>query len=1085
MGKRDSGTNFSQRTGESNQMAPPSKKRVHSSVKKESSKKKKSIKDIVPTENQGQESTDQVSKKQASTSADAPTRKLFDHRFVKQDSFFSRASKLKLETVSSIAHTFVEPDTLDEAFAIPPEDTSKFRIMRMDYTVTPLLFRCPARSSSEWRSWVQSELENQGVRDQLDRAGIFSALVSSTQIGIFRDIRGLRHIVRRWNKTTHTFVCAWGEFTPTLDDVYMLLRLPIMGDESPFSIELSEEEAKVESLLVEGMSLCRQVNKRQSSRPSFACWIRYFWGTREKEKFYPGGGYDKGCRLEALICLWLSKFVFPELSGDVIQRRLFRLAIKIAQAVRFPLAPIFLGTFYKHLDMIVEDEVLAAGRYVIDSELAINFLQVFLWERIRKYAGQPASSKSVAFELGMNSELPLWSRWFHMKQTQPSICFFLDDIDNFIFRPYVGLATAFASSLFHNVSSSASDIVEVPIFDSDNGTWSDLEYVVSIRPGLLPAWVGNDVFGVNYWPHRVLRQFGIDQGVPRSYSFTEGDLHDSPSFGLPRFICSSLKSLPSLKSLKIQMAGSEREGLYTPKFVAYWKKMINDFTQFIKSPPLICRALPPNSVPKRLKLDTREVLSFCSKIGMPFTIIDGTQREIIATSKHGKEAVDQEENPSSVEPLFENSPIEEDNDPFPDQQTLSNIPVKKRTLLKPTTKTPKRRSTRIKDKRLPTKIAVTDEEVVINDENIPEGSKTEVRDNALGESEDDVSDKPQSEEEDDKLRFEDDDNELESEQRTSGSRDQKGSPRTSQDDGRSGLENESKSTKDNQQDTNNKLPISNVAPELVMVPRVDESQVLPFKTPSPIAKRPRELLSGDDEDIKNAKRLDSEVALALLGDSNEVASETAKATTLESAPAEICWHSKLNQFLGAFYGNAVAPHSVEEFVKLSGQTKILNGIAIPEESFQCMNEAIQKHGDFATDCWASKPVRDIMFSRLSLVFFSLMRVPLSELSEDMLLAMRDVVREAIAVGFGVEFLLDHLRKLASALFGRQIYFDKLTAIDSQIENAEKELDEAKAKLEELRQSRSKVVSRASVSTGTEADCIHQALVFCSSLVYDL
>lgn len=794
--------------GELNQMAPPSRKRVKTSVKKESSKKKKSSKAIVPTENQGPESKDQVSKKQASTSSDVPTRKLFDHRFVKQDSFFSRASKLKLKTVSSIAHTFVEPDTLDEAFAIPPDDTSKFRIMRMDYTVTPLLFRCPARSSSEWRSWVQSELENQGVRNQLDRAGILSALVSSSQIGIFRDIRGLRHAVRRWNKTTHTFVCAWGEFTPTLKDVYMLLRLPIMGDASPFSIELSEQEVKVESLLVEGMSLCRQVNERQSSRPSFACWIRYFWGTIEKESFHPGRGYEKGCRLEALICLWLSKFVFPELSGDVIQRRMFRLAIKIAQGMRFPLAPIFLGTFYKHLDMIMEDEVLGAGRYVIDSELAINFLQVFLWERIRKYAGQPASSKSVAYELGMNSELPLWSRWFHMKQTQPSIWFFLDDIDNFIFRPYVGLATAFSSSLFHDETSSTSDIVEIPIFDSNNGTWSNLEYVVSIRPGLLPAWIGKDVFGVNYWPHRVLRQFGIDQGVPKSYKILEGDIYDSSSFGLPRFISSSLKSLPSIKSLKIQMAGSEREGLYTPKFVAYWKKMVNEFTQFIKSSTSICRALPPKSVPKRLKLDTREVLSFCSKIGMPFTIIDGTHQEIVAISKHGKEVVDTEENPSSAEPLSKNSPIE-DYEPFSDQQTLSSISVKKRALLKPTAKTPKRRSTRIKEKRLPSKVTGTDEEVFVNaDENIPEESKIEVRDDDLGGSEGSVSEElkleedesdPGLEEEDNKLKSEDDGYGLESEKRTNGSRNPKGSPPTSHGDENGDLEIENKSMEDDQQ----------------------------------------------------------------------------------------------------------------------------------------------------------------------------------------------------------------------------------------------------------------------------------------------
>ena len=257
------------------------------------------------------------------------------------------------------------------------------------------------------------------------------------------------------------------------------------------------------------------------------------------------------------------------------------------------------------------------------------------------------------------------------------------------------------------------------------------------------------------------------------------------------------------------------------------------------------------------------------------------------------------------------------------------------------------------------------------------------------------------------------------------------------------------------------------------------------QTPSTLGKRPRKGISVDDGENKGAKRCERENGTALLGVNGEVASGSTIVTTLETTAGDSCWQSKLNQFLGAFYGNTVAPHSIEEFLKLSGRTEILNGITVPEESFQSMSDAIEKHGDFVANCWASKPVRDIMFSRLSLVFYGLTQIPLGKLSEDMVLALRDVVREATAVGFGVDFLLDHLRKLASALFGRRIYFDKLTALDSQIENAQKEFDLARAKLEELKNLHSEIVSKASVSTGTEGDCIRQALDFCTSLVHGL
>ncbi|MED6177519.1 hypothetical protein PIB30_098875, partial [Stylosanthes scabra] len=34
---------------------------------------------------------------------------------------------------------------------------------------------------------------------------------------------------QRWCSQTHTFVASWGEFSPTLEDVVMLLQLPVFG----------------------------------------------------------------------------------------------------------------------------------------------------------------------------------------------------------------------------------------------------------------------------------------------------------------------------------------------------------------------------------------------------------------------------------------------------------------------------------------------------------------------------------------------------------------------------------------------------------------------------------------------------------------------------------------------------------------------------------------------------------------------------------------------------------------------------------------------------------------------------------------
>ncbi|PON38074.1 hypothetical protein PanWU01x14_315120, partial [Parasponia andersonii] len=139
-----------------------------------------------------------------------------------------------------------------------------------------------------------------------------------------------------------------------------------------------------------------------------------------------------------------------------------------------------------------------------------------------------------------------------------------------------------------------------------------------------------------------------------------------------------------------------------------------------------------------------------------------------------------------------------------------------------------------------------------------------------------------------------------------------------------------------------KLPDSDAVPEPAIVPERNVSQ-----TPPSVAERSGESLSGDDEDGTHSGQHLERVSQTTLGYSVE--------TTQDTASEGSCFHSKLKLFLGAFYGHNVASRSIEEFPKLSGQQKVLNGISIPEEAFNSMDEAIKKYGDFTASCWASKP----------------------------------------------------------------------------------------------------------------------------------
>ncbi|OMO86822.1 hypothetical protein CCACVL1_09440 [Corchorus capsularis] len=59
-----------------------------------------------------------------------------------------------------------------------------------------------------------------------------------------------RAILARWSTSTHTMITSWGEFTFTLEDVSVLLRLPMLGDCDPYNIELTNDDKRLRELLL-------------------------------------------------------------------------------------------------------------------------------------------------------------------------------------------------------------------------------------------------------------------------------------------------------------------------------------------------------------------------------------------------------------------------------------------------------------------------------------------------------------------------------------------------------------------------------------------------------------------------------------------------------------------------------------------------------------------------------------------------------------------------------------------------------------------------------------------------------------------
>ena len=200
--------------------------------------------------------------------------------------------------------------------------------------LVPIHFEFGLGTAQGWKEWVDSELSDTGFMGLLQRAGVLKAIILSRSLSNFRDLYNLRHLVRRWCATTHTFFFSCGELIVTLEDVTNQLLLPILGDVDPATIELSPEE---EAIKVE-------LKKRMTKNAKLSYWVS------SSSKF------SVVARRAAFITFWLCKFVFSSHPYYAIKPLYFPLAIKISARVSLPLAPMFLGHLYVQLDILWSDE---------------------------------------------------------------------------------------------------------------------------------------------------------------------------------------------------------------------------------------------------------------------------------------------------------------------------------------------------------------------------------------------------------------------------------------------------------------------------------------------------------------------------------------------------------------------------------------------------------------------------------------------------------------------------------------------------------------------------------------------------------
>ena len=89
--------------------------------------------------------------------------------------------------------------------------------------------------------------------DILQRVKLVETILVFSNLEISKDSESLFSLLYRWNSTTHTFLTGCQEISPSLEDVYEILRLPLFGDGEVVNISLSHDESKVVKFLTDAV----------------------------------------------------------------------------------------------------------------------------------------------------------------------------------------------------------------------------------------------------------------------------------------------------------------------------------------------------------------------------------------------------------------------------------------------------------------------------------------------------------------------------------------------------------------------------------------------------------------------------------------------------------------------------------------------------------------------------------------------------------------------------------------------------------------------------------------------------------------
>ncbi|KAE9445285.1 hypothetical protein C3L33_22818, partial [Rhododendron williamsianum] len=256
----------------------------------------------------------------------------------------------------------------------------------------------------------------------------------------------------------------------------------------------------------------RKAAAANAKKTSLGSWIRYFYKDFQPARtvapgvardFVAGPQYRQRLYMAGFFSYFLCYYVLPDYPIDGLSQAVFPLAVLLACGQPVALAPLFLGSLYRQLDLVQADYARSLGRCDHLLMAHTNFLLAYFFEHFRSIAPVP-----LAFQASRQRSRA--EQWYGTSSNASwyEAC----DIEaNFTPRPYnipspgvMGVGLCLLPSASSLSAASGGDSVARTVVNA----------TLIALPGWLP-FLNNETTGVVvYRLDRFARQLRFDQGVP-------------------------------------------------------------------------------------------------------------------------------------------------------------------------------------------------------------------------------------------------------------------------------------------------------------------------------------------------------------------------------------------------------------------------------------------------------------------------------------------------------------------------------------------------------------------------------------------